>query len=219
MENKRRQATYNDKRVTTNLSHIVERIVRDRILDSLFYKQYLYLTNESTILPIIIQNVKYLAGTDAMGRPSPFICCLLRLLELKPSREIVELCLNQSQFKYLTAIMLTYVRFAFATTEGDVEIYQLLESFYPDYRKLRFQLKYPQTIDGKQLRYTIGYIDDWVYQLLTKERVLDLILPRIRSRSSLEDSGELEVRVWNTGESPTEDENSTDDSDYESDSD
>lgn len=220
----KRQASYNDKRIAANLSGLVEPIVRHRILDSLFYKQYLHLTNELTILPVIVQHINFLAGTDAMGRPSPFICCLLRLLELEPSEEVVRMCLDQSQFKYLTALMLVYTRFAWPSS-SQPQVYETLERYYPDYRKLRFQLKYPEVVDGRQLRFKISFIDELVHQLLTKERMFDIIMPRLKSRYSLEEAGEIQERVRTqeleigAGSGPGSGSCSESDDDYESDSD
>lgn len=188
-----RQAAYTDKRITTNLAHTVEPIVRHRILDSIFYKRYLYLTNELTVLPIVVQHVHFVAGTDSVGRPSPFLCCLLRLLELEPSAEIVQICLEQPHFKYLTALMLAYVRFAANMSESR-RCFEVMEPFYRDYRRLRFRQP-PQVVDGRTVRFRVGFVDEWVHQLLTQERVLGLRMPRLKSRWALEDEG-LPPRVY-----------------------
>ncbi|CAK7897320.1 hypothetical protein CAAN1_15S00188 [[Candida] anglica] len=211
-----KQAAYHDKRVVTNKSYLIEPIVRHRILDSLFYKQYLFLANESTILPVITQHVRYIGGTDSVGRPSPFLCCLLRLLELEPSSEIVEYCLNQTHFKYVSALYMMYVRLT-ATNEY---AYIQLEPYRSDYRKLRIQLKYPESVDGLQVRYKLSYVDEWSYLLLTQPRALGLILPRIPPRDQLEDAGVLQARLANFSDDDNADgEGVPESSDYESDSD
>lgn len=40
----------------------------------------------------------------------------------------------------------------------------------------------------------MGYVDEFIDDLLTKERVCDVALPRMMTRAMLEDVGDLEVR-------------------------
>jgi len=42
--------------------------------------------------------------------------------------------------------------------------------------------------------YFLTYIDEFVYQLLTEERVCDIVMPRIQKREILEETGELGPR-------------------------
>lgn len=42
--------------------------------------------------------------------------------------------------------------------------------------------------------YSLTYMDEFVYALLTEERVIDLILPRLARRQTLEESGEIGPR-------------------------
>ncbi|KAI5959707.1 hypothetical protein KGF57_002044, partial [Candida theae] len=139
----KKQAKYHDKRNILNKSYLVEPIIRHRIHDSKFYKQHLYLANESTILPIITKHVHYISGVDSMGRPSPFLQCLLRMLELEPSKEIIKVYSDQlsyNEFKYLTALTLLYIRLVYTSEE----IYNIFDQHAQDYRKLRIKLKTPQ---------------------------------------------------------------------------
>lgn len=195
MNHHKKQAAYNDKRNVLNKASLVEPIVRHRVQDSIFYKQYLYLTNESTILNVIIEHVHYIGGTSANGKPSPFLCCMVRLLELEPKQEIIHMYLSQmgtNTFKYLTAMTLMYIRFVGSSEE----IYSILEEYYKDYRKLRFQLKYPREHNGVHKLYTLTYMDEWVDDLLHKERLVDLILPRLAPRRFLQEAGRLPARKY-----------------------
>ncbi|ODV81339.1 PRP38-domain-containing protein [Suhomyces tanzawaensis NRRL Y-17324] len=210
----RHRPTYTDKRLVLNNANLVEPIVRHRIQDSVFYKQHLYLTNEATILPIIVSHVHYVAGTDSLGRPSPFVCCLLRLLELAPSADIVQVYLTQleyNQFKYLTAMVMMYVRL----TATSAEVYTTLEPYLLDLRKLRIRHKNPQFSDDSiPVHYGLTYIDVWADELLTKERVADLMLPRMVPRQQLVEQGVVQPRTYHVDNESEEDE-----LDYESDSD
>lgn len=216
MENFKKQPSYSDKSNVVHKAYLVEPIIRHRIQDSLFYKQYLYLTNEATILAIIVNQVKYIGSTNANGKPSPFICCLLRFLELEPPREVIEMCLHQlgtNEFKYLTALVLLYIRLVWTNEE----VISTLESFYPDYRKLRVQLKSPIIVNGTPQLYKLSYMDVWCDDLLNNERVVDLILSRMVPRQILHERGLVNERNYHAIASASGSENSSDN--YESDSD
>lgn len=201
-----------DKRNVVNKAHLVEHIVRHRIQDSLFYKQHLFLTNELTIVPVIVTHVKYVGGTDANGRPSPFLCCLLRMLELEPSPEVVELYLRQNgynEFKYLTALTLLYCRMV----SGPQTIFKLYDEYVADYRRLRMRLKLPLFVNDLPVHYKVTYMDEWVDLLVENERVADVALPYLAPRHKLELRGEVAVREYGASDSNQEL------SEYESDSD
>ncbi|EAZ63783.2 hypothetical protein PICST_52656 [Scheffersomyces stipitis CBS 6054] len=217
-----KQASYQDKRNVLNRAHLIEPIVRHRIQDSLFYKQHLHLTNEASILPVIIDQVHYLAGMDSSGRPSPFICCLLRLLELEPSMEIVQTCLDQlgyNEFKYLTALMLIYIRLV---GSSDL-VYTTFDKYLSDFRKLRTKLKSPIFNEkGLPINYRLTYFDEWIDNMLLQERVMDIILPRLTPRRNLVEKGLLEPRTYAVRDEIEEeevDQSKNSDDEYESDSD
>lgn len=91
-----------------------------------------------------------------------------------------------------------YVRMTFHA----VEVYEILEPLLKDFRKLRLRNmsqymlisldhSHPKIdLDG----YFLTYIDEFVYQLLTEERVCDIVMPRIQKREILEETGELGPR-------------------------
>ncbi|CAN3375928.1 hypothetical protein DIURU_003136 [Diutina rugosa] len=176
----------------------VEKIIRDRIADGVFYKQHLHGTNEATILPVIVAHVDYIGGTDSQGKPSPFLCCLLRLLEINPSEKVIfDVYMDQlgsKEFKYVTALVLVYVRLVLSSAR----IFQTLEPFYLDYRKLRLRLKTPQFDRQTQvpIHFKLTHIDELVDDLLTKERVFDIHLPRLVPRLTLLERGEVEPRQF-----------------------
>ncbi|ODV65401.1 PRP38-domain-containing protein [Hyphopichia burtonii NRRL Y-1933] len=213
------QPGYNDKRTVLNKASLIEPIIRHRIQDSTFYKQYLYLTNELTILPIITNHVKYIGGTDSIGRPLEFLCCSLRLLELDPPKEIISIYLNQygyNEFKYLTGLILFYIRLSYSSQE----IYTVFDEYLKDYRKLRFKLKTPKFLDnGLSVNFAIIHMDEWVDQLLTNERCIDLILPRLINRSLLVDRDLIDPRHYPVTKHPNDSPSDATSSDYQSDSD
>lgn len=81
-------------------------------------------------------------------------------------------------------------------------MYEILEPLLKDYRKLRqlnmsecwpVIVNYIALITPKD-GYSLTYIDAFVYDLLTEERVCDIILPRIPKRQILEETGEIGPR-------------------------
>ncbi|KAI5951665.1 hypothetical protein KGF54_004740 [Candida jiufengensis] len=192
----KKQANYHDKRNVLNKSNLIEPIIRHRIQDSLFYKQYLYLTNESTILTIITKHINYIGGVDSIGRPSPFLQCLSRLLEIEPSFEIIRIYLNQldfNEFKYLTCLTLLYIRLVYKSEE----IYTIFDSYLKDYRKLKFKYKSPKLNEFKQpIYFAIIYMDEFIDDLLNNDRVFDIILPRLIPRLSLVEKGLIAPRQY-----------------------
>ncbi|KAG7195355.1 uncharacterized protein KQ657_003883 [Scheffersomyces spartinae] len=192
-----RQASYQDRRTVLGKAHLIEPIVRHRIHESLFYKQYLHLTNEATLMTVVDQQVQYVGGADGIGKPCPFLCCLLRMLELEPLSEMIDVYLNQlgyNLFKYLTAMALLYVRLTYSSDK----VYTILDTFYTDFRKLRFLLKIPvYTATGSACHYKLSYIDELVDELICRERVCDIILPRITPRQRLVEQDQVAPRIYN----------------------
>jgi pre-mRNA-splicing factor 38A len=101
--------------------------------------------------------------------------------------------------RYLRALAAIYIRMTF----NAVEVYELLEPLLKDYRKLRQRsvgVSQPvRTVHSFPNRstsagYSLTYMDEFVYALLTEERVVDLILPRLARRQILEESGEIGPR-------------------------
>lgn len=130
--------------------------------------------------------LRYVGGTYASGlRASPFICLILKMLQLDLSREIVDAYLNEGgeDFKYLRALAAFYVRLTEETAEG---VYKRLEPLLSDGRKLRMRGN-----DG----FRLSYMDEFVDNLLTKERVCATSFWKLVPRGTLEEEDKLEERV------------------------
>lgn len=105
-----------------------------------------------------------------------------------PERDIVLEYLHQTEFKYLSALAAFYVRLTFQPKD----VFLTLEPLLADYRKLR-----RRTRDGG---YNLTYVDQFVDDLLTKDRVCGTSLMKLPQRTILEDLGHLEVRESPLGE-------------------
>lgn len=67
-----------------------------------------------------------------------------------------------------------------------VDVYELLEPLYKDYRKLR---------EHHMGGYNVIHFDTFIDSLLREERVCDIILPRLTQRSVLEETEGLRPYV------------------------
>merc|ERR1719192_1338861 len=72
-------------------------------------------------------------------------------------------------------------------TGSSIDCYKYLEPLYNDFRKIRRVNR-----DGT---FVLAHVDEFVEELLSDERSLDVILPRIQKRSVLEENNQLETRV------------------------
>jgi len=127
--------------------------------------------------------LEYIGGTYGGSRkPAPFICLVLKMLQLQPELDIVYEFIKNKDYKYVTALGCFYLRLI-----GKPEdVYNYLEPLYNDYRKLRYR-----ETDGK---YKLIHMDEYIDELLLKDVISDTMLPRLQKRQNLEDSGVLKPR-------------------------
>ncbi|KAJ4298582.1 hypothetical protein N0V88_003612 [Collariella sp. IMI 366227] len=167
-----------------NPATILEKAVRERIVDSYFYKEQLFGVNEADVVDMVVQHVDCVGGVHGtIQKPTPFLCLAFKLLQLAPGDDVLAeyLEFGGERFKYLRALAVFYLRL----TRPDHEVYKTLEPFLADKRKLR-----QRTRDGMKLTYMDQFVDD----LLTKTRACATSLWRMRDRSILEDLELLEER-------------------------
>ena len=67
-------------------------------------------------------------------QPTPFLCLVLKLLQLQPEKEVILQYILQDDFKYARVLGAFYLRL----TCSPLDCYKYLEPLYNDYRKLRF---------------------------------------------------------------------------------
>jgi len=167
----------------TNPQYLVEKIIRTRVYDSRFWKEECFALSAELIVDKGME-LRYLGGVYAGNvKPTPFLCLILKMLQIQPERDIVVEFIRQEEYKYIRALGAVYLRLTF----GSVEIYKYLEPLYNDYRKLRFMNK-----DG---RFELLYMDDLIDHLLHDESYCNIHLPRLQKRQALEEVGELEPYV------------------------
>ncbi|KAG5981818.1 hypothetical protein E4U43_006542 [Claviceps pusilla] len=173
-----------------NPATIMEKAVRDRIIESHFYIEQCFALNEADIVDRVVEHVSFVGGTYGDSqKPSPFLCLAFKLLELGPSDDILAeyLSYGGEQFKYLRALASFYYRM----TRQAKDVYQTLEPFLEDRRKLRRK---------GRAGTTLTYVDEFVDDLLVKERVCATSLWKMPKREILEDLELLEPRVSPLGD-------------------
>ncbi|KAH7013569.1 PRP38 family-domain-containing protein [Ilyonectria destructans] len=173
-----------------NPATIMEKAVKDRIVDSYFYKEQCFALNEADIVDRVVEHVNFIGGTHgATQKPSPFLCLAFKLLELGPSDAILQEYLQYGgeAFKYLRVLACFYVRL----TRQAKDVHTLLEPFLEDRRKLRRK---------GRAGTSLTFVDEFVDDLLTKDRICATSLWKMPKREVLEDLELLEPRVSALGD-------------------
>ncbi|APA11135.1 hypothetical protein SS1G_11323 [Sclerotinia sclerotiorum 1980 UF-70] len=173
-----------------NPTTILEKPVRERIVDCYFWKDQCFALNEADIVSRVVSHVTFIAGTYGDSqRPSPFLCLAFKLLQLGPSDEILQEYMGYGgeKFKYLRALALFYWRM----TRQAKDVFMVLEGYLDDRRKLR-----RKTRTGT----TLTFMDQFVDDLLTKDRVCGTTLWKMPKREILEDLEVLEPRISPLGD-------------------
>lgn len=116
-------------------------------------------------------------------KPTPFLCLILKMLQIQPEKDIIVEFIRNEDFKYVRALGAFYMRL----TGNSLDVYKYLEPLYIDYRKMKRL--------NKNAKYELVHMDTFIDELLHSERVCDISLPRIQKRSVLEETNELETRI------------------------
>ncbi|GIX65530.1 pre-mRNA splicing factor, putative [Babesia caballi] len=167
----------------TNPQFLFSKIMRDKVYNCMYWKESCFgLTAESIIDKAV--ELQYVGGTFGGNRqPSPFICLVLKLLQIQPEIDIIEEYIRNDEFKYLRALGIYYMRLVGSAAQ----VYKTLEPIYADYRKLRFRKN-----DGS---YELKYMDEFVDDCLRLSTYLDVDLPPLPKRALLEDAKALPPRA------------------------
>ncbi|KAK9245265.1 PRP38 family-domain-containing protein [Lipomyces tetrasporus] len=163
-----------------NPARLIEKIIRERIFDSLYWKEQCFGLTAATLCDRAVE-MTYIGGQYGQQRPTPFLCLAFKMIQLQPEKEIILEYMASEDFKYLRALAAFYIRLTYPA----VEVYKLLEPLLADYHKLKLR-----NMNG----FRLIHVDEFADMLLTEERVCDIALPRLPKRIVLEDMEELEPR-------------------------
>lgn len=162
----------------TSPLNLIEKIVRLRIIQSNYWQQYCFAMNGASLVNRAVELEAIGGVTSENNRPSPFLCLVLKLLQITPDEDIVQEMLINGEFKYMRALACFYIRL----TGQPAKIYSSLEPLLADYSKLRVQ-----TRNGWKLTTMDAFVSD----LLRESFVCDVSLPHLVKRSILETNGLL----------------------------
>ncbi|KAG1668727.1 hypothetical protein FOA52_014273 [Chlamydomonas sp. UWO 241] len=167
----------------TNPQNLVEKIVRLKVYDTIYWKESCFaLTAESLIEKAV--DLKAVGGTHGGSRaPCHFLCLITKMLQIQPDKEIIIEYIKNDDFKYVRLLGAFYMRLV----GRPLEVYQYLEPLYNDFRKIRLQQP-----DGT---FVLSHVDEIVDDMLRKDYMFDIALPRIPARHTMERMGQLEPRV------------------------
>lgn len=128
--------------------------------------------------------LRFVGGVYAGNiKPTPFLCLILKMLQIQPEKDIIVEFIKNEEFKYVRALGAFYLRL----TASSVDCCKYLEPLYNDNRKLRRQ--------KRDAHYEVVHMDEFIDELLRNDRVCDVILPRLQKRAVLEENNDLEPRV------------------------
>lgn len=173
-----------------NPATVMEKAVRERIVDSYFFKEQCFGVNEADIVNRVADHVYFVGGTyGSAQKPTPFLCLAFKLLQLAPGDDVLREYLEYGgeRFKYLRALAVFYIRL----TRRAKDVFTMLEPYLEDRRKLRRK---------GRAGTTLTYMDEFVDDLLVKDRICGTSLWKMPSRDLLEDLDELEPRVSPLGD-------------------
>ncbi|KAG1699963.1 U4/U6-U5 snRNP complex subunit prp38 [Phytophthora capsici] len=171
-----------------NPQTLVEKIMRNRIYASIYWKEQCFGLTAETLVDKAVELQDFGETFGGNQQPTHFLCLLLKMLQLQPELEVVKQFIENDDYKYVTVLGAVYLRLV----GKPLEVYTLLEPLLSDYRKIR-----KRNVIGWELT----HVDEIVDALLTEEYYIDLALPRLVDRELLEKNEGLPPR-----KSPLEDE-------------
>ncbi|XP_064605653.1 pre-mRNA-splicing factor 38A-like [Liolophura sinensis] len=167
----------------TNPQYLIEKITRTRIYECRYWKEECFALTAELMVDKAME-LKYVGGIYGGNiKPTPFLCLVLKMLQIQPEKDIVVEFIRNEDFKYVRALGAVYMRL----TGTAIDCYKYLEPLYNDYRKVRRM--------NRQGEFEVVHMDEFIDELLREERALDIILPRIQKRNVLEDTNLLDPRV------------------------
>lgn len=143
----------------TNPQYLVEKIIRTRIYDSKYWKEECFALTAELLVDKAME-LRFIGGVHSGNiKPTPFLCLILKMLQIQPEKDIVVEFIKNEEFKYVRALGAFYMRL----TGTSLDCYKYLEPLYNDNRKLRRQ--------NRSAQFEIVHMDEFIDELLRDERV------------------------------------------------
>mmetsp|Transcript_3279 Transcript_3279/g.5753 ORF Transcript_3279/g.5753 Transcript_3279/m.5753 type:complete len:262 (+) Transcript_3279:41-826(+) len=171
---------------------LIEKTVRERIYSSRFWKEQCFGLDVAGVISVCLKTIDFIGGTVFSGNvtPCPFLCILLKLLQLGPDEDVALQLIEQVELKYVRALGIFYHRLV----SQPVNVYIHLEPMLSDFRKVRVR-----NADGVC---RIMCMDEYVERLFFDEEFVGIKLPRLPRRDVVVQSSvqlsEYESGLWTT---------------------
>ncbi|XP_022187319.2 pre-mRNA-splicing factor 38 [Nilaparvata lugens] len=167
----------------TNPQYLVEKIIRSRVYDSKYWKEECFALSAELLVDKAME-LRYIGGVFGGNiKPTPFLCLILKMLQIQPEKDIIVEFIKNEEFKYVRALGAYYMRLVGTS----LDCYKYLEPLFNDSRKLRRQ--------NRQGQFELVHMDEFIDELLREERMCDIILPRIQKRYVMEENNEIEPKI------------------------
>ncbi|XP_070564135.1 pre-mRNA-splicing factor 38A-like [Ptychodera flava] len=167
----------------TNPQYLIEKITRSRIYECRYWKEECFALSAELLVDKAME-LKYVGGVYGGNvKPAPFLCLVLKMLQIQPEKDIIVEFIRNEDFKYVRCLGALYMRLV----GNSLDCYKYLEPLYNDYRKIK--------VLNSTGSFELSHVDEFIDNLLREERVCDIILPRLQKRQVLEESNQLEPRV------------------------
>ena len=191
----------NKPKKTKTFQNLVEKILRTRIYDTVYWKQHCFGLTAASLLDKAVELRSVGGGggsavSGGAGPPSRFICLVLKLLQLQPDRDVVLEYIKNEDHKYVRLLGAFYLRL----TARPAEVYKVLEPLLEDRRRVRARASASASSavgveTGTNATYALTHVDELVDAMLSSPYLFDVALPRLPPRATLQAAGQLPVGV------------------------
>ena len=162
--------------------HLLEKIVRLRVYESRYWKETCFGLSALKLVDVEL-GLEYVGGVYSHAvKPTPFLCLVLKMLQIQPDESIVLEFVAQRASKYLRVLGAFYARL----TLRPAQVYAVLEPLLADRRRIA-----RRTTTG----WALTHVDEVVDELLASDTCLGIALPRLTQRAVLVATGALAPRV------------------------
>lgn len=161
---------------------LVEPTVRECVYTSVYWRARCLGLNAAGVVHLACR-LRYVGGAyGASQAPTPFLCLLLKLLQIGPEPELVSVYLEQKDYKYARVLGAFYTRLV----RRSAIVYKELEPLLADHRKVVLRIS--------DYDFELTHIDELIDQLLNENVVCGITLPHLTERKVLVESGALQIR-------------------------
>ncbi|PRP84884.1 pre-mRNA-splicing factor 38A [Planoprotostelium fungivorum] len=166
----------------TNPQNLIHQIMRDRIYQSMYWKEKCFGLTAETLVDQAMKVHCYGGMFGGVRKPTAFICLVLSMLAIQPELEIVYEFINNEDYKLVGK---------------PKEIYEHLEPLYADHRRVSHI--YNSTSAHIRIMTEFGYkpshVDEVIEEILKTETSCEVAFPYLPKRTILEAQGALGPRI------------------------